>query len=360
MRLLVALYLLASNLQADWRLALPGWNYQFPRDHENHPEFKTEWWYFTGNLSSEDGRHFGYQLTFFRAGVLPLDSDVIPLSRFVTSSVKFAHFAVSDLSTGVFHFFEKLSRGAYGEAGFGRRPRLAWIEDWSCELTDGDTFIIKANADDLSLKLALKPTKPVVIHGHDGISRKAEGVGRASHYYSFTRLSSEGVLRIGVAEIPVTGLSWFDREWSSNQLAGDQAGWDWFSLQFDDGSELMLYQIRNKDGGRDRNSSGTFVDAQGVATSLEESEFTLEPLDTWVSPESHGRYPIAWRIIVPRLNMRLDVSAALKNQELLLKPITYWEGAIRAQGTVGEKNITGSGYLELTGYASALSELQSK
>ena len=168
------------------------------------------------------------------------------------------------------------------------------------------------------------------------------------------------MLRIGVAEIPVTGLSWFDREWSSNQLAGDQAGWDWFSLQFDDGSELMLYQIRNKDGGRDRNSSGTFVDAQGVATPLEESEFTLEPLDTWVSPESHGRYPIAWRIIVPRLNMRLDVSAALKNQELLLKPITYWEGAIRAQGTVGEKNITGSGYLELTGYASALSELQSK
>ena len=360
MRLLVALCLLASNLQADWRLALPGWNYQFPRDHENHPEFKTEWWYFTGNLSSADGHRFGYQLTFFRAGVLPLDSDVIPLSRFVTSSVKFAHFAVSDFSTGAFRFFQKLSRGAYGEAGFGRRPRLAWIEDWSCELANDDTFTIKANADDLSLELALKPTKPVVIHGRDGISRKAEGVGRASHYYSFTRLSSEGVLRIGGRDIPVTGLSWFDREWSSNQLAGDQAGWDWFSLQFDDGSELMLYQIRNKGGGRDPNSSGTFVDAQGVATPLEESEFTLEPLDTWLSPESHGRYPIAWKITVPRLNMRLDVSAALKNQELVLKPITYWEGAIRAQGTVGEKNITGSGYLELTGYASVLWEPQSK
>jgi predicted secreted hydrolase len=155
-------------------------------------------------------------------------------------------------------------------------------------------------------------------------------------------------------------LSWFDREWSSNQLAGNQAGWDWFSLQFDDGSDLMLYQIRTKDGGRDPNSSGTFVNAEGIATPLEGSEFTLEPIDTWISPQSNARYPIAWRITVPRLNMRLDVSAALKNQELVLKPITYWEGAIRAQGTVGEKNLSGTGYLELTGYAGELAAIQPK
>src|SRR5262245_54739158 len=168
MRWLLALCLLATNAQADWRLALPGWNYQFPKDHENHPEFKTEWWYFTGNLTSADGRNFGYQLTFFRQGVLPLDSDIIPLSRFVTSSVKFAHFAVSELSPGTFHFFQKLSRGAYGEAGFARRPRLAWIGDWACELADDGTFMIKANANDLSLQLTLKPAKPAVIHGRNG------------------------------------------------------------------------------------------------------------------------------------------------------------------------------------------------
>jgi predicted secreted hydrolase len=358
MRLLIGLCLLTINVQADWRLALPGWNYQFPKDHENHPEFKTEWWYFTGNLSSADGRQFGYQLTFFRQGVLPLDSDIIPLSRFVTSSVKFAHFAVSDLSTGAFHFFQKLSRGAYGEAGFGRQPRLAWIEDWSCTLADDGSFIIKANANDLSLQLALKPAKPAVIHGRDGVSQKAQGQGRASHYYSFTRLASEGVLRIGNEEIPVSGLSWFDHEWASNQLAGNQAGWDWFSLQLDDGSDLMLFQIRTKDGGRDPHSAGTFVDAQGVATSLEEAEFTLEPLETWSSPESGGRYPIAWRITIPRLHMRLDVSAALKKQELVLKPITYWEGAIRAEGTVGERKLMGSGYLEMTGYEGPVAGVQ--
>jgi predicted secreted hydrolase len=358
MRLLIGLCLFTISVQADWRLALPGWNYQFPKDHENHPEFKTEWWYFTGNLSSADGRRFGYQLTFFRQGVLPLDSDIIPLSRFVTSSVKFAHFAVSDFSTGAFHFFQKLSRGAYAEAGFGRKPRLAWIEDWSCTLADDGGFIIKANADDLSLQLALKPAKPIVIHGRNGVSQKADGEGRASHYYSFTRLASEGVLRIGNEEIPVSGLSWFDHEWASNQLAGNQAGWDWFSLQLDDGSDLMLFQIRTKDGSRDPHSAGTFVDPEGVVTSLEEAEFTLEPLETWSSPESGGRYPLAWRITIPRLNMRLEVSAALKKQELVLKPITYWEGAIRAQGTVGEKNIGGPGYLEMTGYAGPMAGVQ--
>ena len=158
--------------------------------------------------------------------------------------------------------------------------------------------------------------------------------------------------------MPVSGLSWFDHEWASNQLAGNQAGWDWFSLQLDDGSDLMLFQIRTKDGGRDPHSAGTFVDAQGVAISLEETEFTLEPFETWSSPESGGRYPIAWRITIPRLNMRLEVSAALKKQELVLKPITYWEGAIRAQGTVGERNLIGSGYLEMTGYEGPVAGVQ--
>ena len=351
MRLFLVLSVLAASVQADWRLALPGWKYEFPADHQNHPEFKTEWWYFTGNLDAADGRQFGYQLTFFRQGVRPLDSDIIPLSHFATSSVKFAHFAVSDVSGSAFHFFQKLSRGAYGEAGFGRAPRLVWIEDWSCTLDDEGTFRIKASADDLSLELALKAAKPLVIHGRDGVSRKADGEGRASHYYSFTRLSSEGILRMGNEQIAVSGLSWFDHEWATNQLTANQVGWDWFSLQFDDGSDLMLFQIRTKGGGRDPNSAGTFVDAKGVATPLAEADFTLDPVETWSSSESGGHYPVTWRITIPRLQMRFDVSAALKDQELRLKPIMYWEGAIRAEGTVAERNIKGSGYLEMTGYA---------
>jgi predicted secreted hydrolase len=358
MRLFLVLSLLATSVRADWRLALPGWNYEFPRDHRNHPEFKTEWWYFTGNLKAADGRPFGYQLTFFRQGILPLDADIIPLSHFVTNSVKFAHFALSDLSAGNFRFAQKVSRGAYGEAGFGRGKQLAWIEEWSCTLDEDGAFLLKGAADDFSLELTLRPSKPPVIHGQDGVSRKAEGEGRASHYYSFTRLSSEGVLRLGGEEIAVSGFSWFDHEWATNQLAGNQLGWDWFSLQFEDGSDLMLFQIRTKGGGRDPNSAGTFVDAQGTVTSLAESDFTLEPVDTWSSTASGGQYPIKWRITIPRLQMQCEVSAALNDQELRLKPIMYWEGSIRANGTVGNKDLRGSGYLEMTGYAGPVAGIQ--
>ena len=204
------------------------------------------------------------------------------------------------------------------------------------------------------LDLTLKPAKPLVIHGQNGVSKKAEGEGRASHYYSFTRLSSEGVLRIGKQEFAVSGLSWFDHEWTTNQLAANQVGWDWFSLQLDDGSDLMLFQLRTKDGGRDPNSAGTFVDANGVATPLAEADFTLEPVETWSSSQSGGRYPVKWRITIPRLRMRLDVGAALKDQELNLKPIAYWEGSVRAQGMATEER-KGSGYLEMTGYAGPIS-----
>jgi predicted secreted hydrolase len=360
MRLLLLLSLLTASAQADWRLALPGWKYDFPRDHGNHPEFQIEWWYFTGNLAAADGREFGYQLTFFRRGVMPLDADIIPLSHFVTSSVKFAHFAVSDIKGGGFHFFQKLSRGAFGEAGFGERQRLAWIEDWSCEFDVDGAFRIMAKADDLSLELTLKPEKPLVIHGQNGISKKAEGEGRASHYYSLTRLRSEGILRMGNQEFAVSGLSWFDHEWATNQLTANQVGWDWFSLQLDDGSEVMLFQLRSKDGGRDANSAGTYVDAEGAATPLAEADFTLEPVETWTSPESAGRYPVKWRITIPRLKVQLEVSAALNDQELRLKPIEYWEGSVRAGGAVGERRVKGSGYLEMTGYSGPITGMQAE
>ena len=291
---------------------------------------------------------------------MPLDADIIPLSHFVTSSIKFAHFAVSDIKGGAFHFFQTLSRGAFGEAGFGERQRLAWIGDWSCEFDGDGAFRIEAKADDLSLELTLQPAKPLVIHGQGGISKKAEGEGRASHYYSFTRLGSKGILRMGNEQFAVSGLSWFDHEWTTNQLAANQVGWDWFSLQFDDGSDLALAQLRTRNGGRDVNSAGTFVDAEGVATSVAEVDFTLEPVETWSSSKSGGSYPVKWRITIPRLQMDLEVRAALKDQELRLKPIVYWEGSVRVEGTVGGRSVKGSGYLEMTGYAGPIVGMQAE
>ncbi len=349
--------LLAAPLQAGWQTALPGWSYEFPRDHGNHSDFKTEWWYFTGNLRSSDGREFGYQLTFFRQGILP---EAPPASsRFVTRHIKFAHFTMSEIGGQKFHFFQKVSRGAFGEAGFDEGSRLAWIEDWSCELTGENTFRLVARSGEIELDLNLKSAKPPIIHGNHGVSQKAEGEGRASHYYSLTRLETDGVLRIAGKESKVSGLSWFDHEWATNQLAAHQTGWDWLSLQFEDGSELMLFQLRTKDGGRDHHSSGTFVDPHGVATAVTDGDFTLTPVGrTWKSPQTGAEYPVSWNIKIPKLDLSLDVRAAVDAQELNLQPVSYWEGAVKVKGTKANSPILGSGYLEMTGYAGAIVGMQ--
>jgi predicted secreted hydrolase len=355
--LVLALAVVLHLAAAEWRPAEPGWKYEFPRDHGNHPDFKTEWWYFTGNLRAVDGREFGYQLTFFRQGIDRADKDMIPLSRFVTRHVKFAHFTVSDLQTGTFRCFQKLSRGAFGEAGFDDGARLAWIDPWQCAW-DGTAFVLHASDGGVSLDLRLVPEKPPVFHGADGISRKGPEAGQASHYYSFTRLRSEGTLQIGEEAWEVTGQSWFDHEWATNQLGADQVGWDWFSLQFEDGSDLMLFQLRTKDGGRGAYSSGTWIDPDGTAHPLAAGDFSLEPGTTWTSPATGGKYPVAWKIRIPAREVELDLAAAFPEQELVFQPVTYWEGAIRAAGRRGKTPVRASGYLEMTGYAGPVRGMQ--
>lgn len=347
MRWLLAFLAFAFAARAEWKVSLPGWQYRFPRDHGNHPGFKTEWWYFTGNLTAADGREYGYQLTFFRQGILSGAEDLIPMSRFVTRDVKLAHFTLTDLSAGKFSFFQKISRGAYGEAGFEDGSRLAWIDKWSCERVGENAFRLRASAAGVDLDLTARAAKPPVIHGANGVSQKAGGEGRASHYYSLTRLASEGTIN----GVPVTGESWFDHEWATNQLTAEQEGWDWLSLQFADGSELMLFQLRKKAGGRDEHSSGTFIDAKGVATPIANADFSLEPVETWKSPHSGVTYPVAWKIAIPRLDLECEVRAVLPDQELRLDPVSYWEGAVRATGMRSGKSLAGKGYLELTGYA---------
>lgn len=355
----ILLLLLASLTVAcgEWKLALPGWEYQFPRDHGNHPGFKTEWWYFTGNVSAADGREFGYQLTFFRQGVSSEESKTD--SRFVIRDLKLAHFALSDLKSPRFSFSQKLARGAYGEAGFDKGDIVAWIDGWSCERS-GDGFRIQAARDDVSIDLTLQPLKPPVIHGKDGVSQKAEGAGRASHYYSFTRLKTAGQITSGGKTYPVAGLSWFDHEWATNQLGADQEGWDWFSVQFDDDTELMLFQLRLKKGGRDPYSGGTWIASDGRGESISNADFSLTPVRWWQAPNSEARYPVEWKLEIPARNFVATVRAATENQELNLDPIRYWEGAIRVSGQRDGKPISGRGYLEMTGYASKVVGMQAE
>jgi len=347
-----------AEVSDDWQLALLGWSYKFPNDHGAHPDFKTEWWYFTGNLKSDDGKEFGYQLTFFRQGVRPPSDRSPTTSRFVVNHVQFVHFAISDLSDGQFYFHQDLTRGAFGESGFNRNDRLTWVENNKLELLPDGGFRIVGQGPSKSIDLILKPAKPLVLHGNDGISQKAAGPGRASHYYSFTRLTTTGELRIGDDTFPVRGLSWYDHEWATNQLTTDQKGWDWFSLQFDDGSELMLFQIRTNDGGRDPFSGGTFIHADGSTTPIKDPDFALKPLRTWKSDASGANYPVTWELTIDSLDLKLDISARVDNQELVLSPISYWEGSIRAVGTRSGRRVSALGYLEMTGYAGPIVGIQ--
>lgn len=342
----------------EWRIAKPGWQYEFPRDHWPHLEFKTEWWYFTGQLLAKDGRRFGYQVTFFRQGIRPPDTRDEATSRFIVNDLSFAHAALTDVREKKFRFAEKHSRGAFGESGFGRSDhpsdRVAWIAPWQLTLDDQGDYGVHADIQGAELTLRYHAEKPWIPHGANGISQKAAGEGHASHYYSGTRLRTKGTLKLDGQTFEVAGESWFDHEWATNQLTPEQLGWNWFSLQFEDGTELMLYQMRLRNGGLDPNSSGTFIDTAGQTQELARDDYQLEPLRYWESPQTHVRYPIAWRLSVPKLDISAEVTTPVPEQELVLSPISYWEGLVNITGTREQKPLKGHGYMELTGYAGAL------
>ena len=341
---------------ADWKTAEPGWQYEFPRDHRPHRDFKTEWWYFTGNVFDTAGNRFGYELTFFRQGITPVAGRDPNASRFLVDDLKFAHFAITDAATQQFRFEQKTSRGAFGEAGFDAGNRLAWIDNWTLSAGDDESFHLTASTDTGKLHLHLRPTQPPVIHGENGVSVKAAGGTSASHYYSIPRLQTTGEIVVDGRARSVSGETWFDHEWSSSQLGKGEVGWDWLCVQWEDGAELMLYRMRLENGQVEPSSSGTWIAGDGTTTHLRVSDFQMTPIAFWKSKESGAQYPIGWRVTLPGHGTEFTVHALLEDQELKLGPITYWEGAIDAIGTRDGKSAKGRGYLELTGYAGRLSE----
>lgn len=349
----------AGEDAAGWLRAEPGWKFEWPRDHAAHPDFKTEWWYFTGNLRAADGRRFGFQVTFFRQGVRAPGARTAAKSRFVVDDLKFGHFTITDVGAKQFHFSQQLRRGAFGEAGFGDLKsdppitKLAWLGDWSLTLDADGAMLLHASDGARSLDLRLVSTKPWALHGDGGLSRKADVPGHASQYFSGTRMRSSGTLKNG-AMLTVEGESWFDHEWATNQLAPGQSGWDWFSVQLDDGTELMIYRLRRKDGSVDGASAGSFIAKDGSVRHLRLDELKLTPVRFWQSTKTRGKYPIAWRIEVPSLSLALDVTTPVEAQELALDPVAYWEGMIDVRGTRDGRAVNGHGYLELTGYAGAV------
>ena len=345
--LLICLFALNSGAQ-DYKQALPGYRYEFPRDHYNHPDYQTEWWYYTGNLKSSDGHRFGFELTFFRQGVVR-DQDQ---STWHIRDVYMAHLALSDISGQHFYHDERINRAGPGIAGIDERTGRIWNGNWQAQLSEAKQTLRAVN-EKFAIQLDLAPAKPPVIHGRDGISSKSEGAGHASHYVSFPRLGTSGTVELDGTSYAVQGTSWMDHEFFSESVDTTERGWDWLSLQLDDNTEVMLYRLRHKDGSVDPYSSGSYIDAQGKCVFLSLNDFTMTPVDqTWTSRQTRGVYPIRWHVEIRELELDLDISTPLPDQELSgrVGP-SYWEGAIDAKGRRGGNALRGSGYLEMTGYA---------
>ncbi len=323
----------------------------FPADHGPHDEFRNEWWYFTGNLAAADGRRFGYQLTFFRSALAP--QPPARQSAWGANQVYMAHFALSDVGGGRFFAFERFSRAALGLAGAQAVPFRVWLEGWSAQGEGAEIFPLRLRASEgeVAVDFILQAGKPVVLQGEGGLSRKGPEAGNASYYYSFTRLPTAGSVRVGGEEFAVEGASWLDREWSTSALGPEQAGWDWYALQLDDGRELTFYELRRRDGSRDPFSAGTLVAVDGLSRPLGPAAVEIAVLKRWQSPRG-AVYPAGWRLRVAGEELDLEVTPYLADQELDVS-LRYWEGAVRVVGTSRGRPVSGHGYVELTGYADA-------
>ncbi len=329
--------------------------FTFPDDHGPHEAFAIEWWYYTGNVETAEGRRFGFQFTIFRNSLTPPLRTVALAdsgSTWDTNQLYFAHLAVSDAEHAQFYHAERFSRGSAGLAGAQADPFRVWIEDWTMT-ADGamPRMHLQAEDADFAIDLRLDPAKPFVLQGDEGLSQKGNAPGQASYYYAFTRLATTGTIRLGDEMFDVTGLAWKDREWSTSTLSDDQVGWDWFALQLDNGYDLMYYQLRTTNGNSAAQSSGSIIAPDGQKTHLTLSEVNLVPTQTWTNPQGDATYPTHWRLSIPARNIDVTVSPVFPDQEMRDTAVRYWEGAIDVTGTWEGTLIQGRGYLEMTGYA---------
>jgi predicted secreted hydrolase len=328
-------------------------DWEFPRNFGPHPEYQTEWWYYTGNVATEDGRRFGFQFTVFRRGISPQAVD--GGSEWRTNQLYMAHFTVSDIEGGRFYHDERFSRGAAGLAGATIDPRYrVWLENWQVEALDDDATLTRiiAQADGYAVALTLDQRKPPALQGDRGLSAKGEEPGNASHYYTLSRLATDGTITIGDETFTVEGYAWKDHEFSTSALGANALGWDWFGLQFDDNRELMVGQIRLVDGGRDPYFGGLLIHEDGTTEYLPADAFTIEATGTWESPHTGAVYPSGWVIAVnpPQSEaFSITVTPQMLDQELHGGGIAYYEGSVRIGG-----DATGYGYAELTGYVDAM------
>jgi predicted secreted hydrolase len=287
------------------------------------------------------GKRFGFELVFFRMGQ---QQTVDNPSAWAIKDLFLAHAALTDIDGRKFYFDQRPNRQGPGIAGASFADQRVWNGNWQVRW-NGETQTLDAVTSAFRFHLDMRHVKPFVINGENGVSQKAAERGRASHYVSFPRLAVSGSVTLaGHNADTVTGQAWMDHEWFTEQLAADQVGWDWFSVQLDDNTELMLFDLRRQDGSIDPYSSGTFVDAAGHAHHLRSGDFLLTP------GRKSGKYPVEWKLRVPSLHIDLDCRAAVDQELRVADGPHYWEGAVTYAGSH-----KGVGYLEMTGYDGTVS-----
>ena len=344
--------ILSSESEGEFARAVEPMEFVFPKDHGPHPDYKTEWWYYTGNLRTDNGREFGYQLTFFRralAAEMPARK-----SRLATNQIYMAHFALTDVKAKVHTSFERFSRGAGGLTGARGEPTYeVWLEDWSASQDNGGVLRLRAVDCQIEPRVAidlnLRETRPPLLHGKQGLSQKGPERGNANNYYSLVGLDTEGTITSRGEVHDVSGKSWMDHEFGTSALSKGVVGWDWFGLQLDDGTALMFGRLRKSEGGNIGIFEGTVSYADGRHISIQQGDFTVVATGSWRSPETEITYPSGWQVDFPSLDVELRIKPLIPNQELS-DAFTYWEGAVSVEGTIGENPAKGRGYVELTGY----------
>jgi len=332
-------------------------NLEFPKDHGPHPGYRTEWWYYTGNLQDASGKRYGFQLTFFRSQISPPDGRQKwprPASAWRTQQVYLAHSAISNLSENQHLQAELVSRAALNLAGAKQvaDATTIFVKNWSAQINP-NRHRLKVQTDAFAYEMILTPQKPPVMHGIAGYSRRGFTADRASCYYSFSRLNTQGKLTIGENVIEVKGSAWMDHEYGTDMLGPGLKGWDWFSLQLSDQTEVMVYVLKTESGGIGPMSSATIIEIKGQNRQLSNDEFRVTVLNTWKSPNSKAVYPAGWRLQIFPGFFDLKIRPGMADQEMLTRRSTgtiYWEGSVSVAGTKAGKPITGKGYVELTGY----------
>jgi predicted secreted hydrolase len=344
--------------QADYLTVTGPCHLEFPKDHGPHPGYRTEWWYYTGHLRSESGDSYGFQLTFFRSQIVPPGADhkwPQPPSAWRTRQIYLAHAAISDFAGEQHLQSEQIARQALGMAG-GLQTEdttVVFLGNWSASITP-DVHMLKVDTVGFSYELTLTPAKPPVLHGLAGYSLKGSTPERASCYYSFSRLATQGRISVGGKASRVTGSAWMDHEFSTAPLEPGITGWDWFSLQLSDRTEIMVFLLRRDTGDLASVSSGTFVDAWGAAHHLAGDKFKVSVLDVWKSKRSKALYPARWQLQIFPMALDVTIVSDLADQEMRASAgtgVVYWEGSVTVNGTHNGRPIEGQGYVELTGYA---------